>query len=118
MTHNKEHLMDLARRCQAKRREKPKRRELTRDETLIRIGEIKSDLMVLYPELKEIKAAVKAVEKLYEQLCDEKYHLELSITKVTRVSLRAVKTAKTSRKDAMRRKLLDAFINASPEEPT
>jgi len=116
MAKKKKHLMDVAREMEAHRKPEKKRPELSRDETLQRIGELKAEIGMLYEERKDILAVLHPIEKLIERLMDEKWALEATIVKVKRVSLKAVRERKA--KNPLREQLLDAMLSMSPEQLT
>jgi len=87
---------------------------LTRDDALIRIGEIKGELAILYPELVELREFLKPLEELYTSLSNEKYQLELSIHEVRVIPLRRV--PKPSAEAIALQKQIDELTNEwSPE---
>ena len=88
MAEKRKHLMELAEECAPAPKKKPT--ELSRDNALIRIGEIKGELAILYPELVELREFLKPLEELYTSLCNEKFHLEESIHEVKVLPLRSV----------------------------
>jgi len=108
----KPHVADVAKACQPKPKAKPP--ELTRDQTLVRIGEINNELTMLYPEIVEIKEFLEPLEKLYVKLSNEKYRLELSIHEVKVIPLRTVRKP-SARAIALQKEIDELTAGWSPE---
>lgn len=116
-------LMEVAEACMPK--PKPVI-ELSRDETLVKIGEITSDIHRLRDRANLIAAQIEPlVEELdtlrltVEVLQEEKLALEASIHKVTRVDIRAVRKRKAKPKtelEKLKEQIHNKILNMTPEE--